>query len=70
MAQNTNRIQTTHVGSLPRTARLQKANLARREGELPEADFQKILTEEVQALLPSKLKPVSILSTTANTATR
>lgn len=56
MAQNTNRIQTTHVGSLPRTERLQKANLARREGELPEADFQKILTEEVQAVVAQQVE--------------
>lgn len=56
MAQNTDHIQTTHVGSLPRTQRLQEANKARREGSLVEADFQQILAEEVQAVVAQQVE--------------
>ncbi|GAA1047100.1 cobalamin-independent methionine synthase II family protein [Rothia amarae] len=56
MAENTTCIQTTHVGSLPRSERLQKANRQRQEGTLAEIDFQKILAEEVQNVVTQQVE--------------
>ena len=53
---NTDRILTTHVGSLPRTDRLREANARRQAGDLPEADFQQILTEEVRAIVTQQVE--------------
>ncbi|MDO4897975.1 MAG: cobalamin-independent methionine synthase II family protein [Rothia sp. (in: high G+C Gram-positive bacteria)] len=48
---NTDKILTTHVGSLPRSQRLLDANAQRQEGTLAESDFQQVLTEEVAAVV-------------------
>lgn len=53
---NTDRILTTHVGSLPRTDRLREANARRQAGDLSEADFQQILTEEVRAIVAQQVE--------------
>lgn len=53
---NTDRILTTHVGSLPRTDRLREANARRQAGDLSEADFQQILTEEVRAIVARQVE--------------
>ena len=53
---NTDRILTTHVGSLPRSERLIRANAARHDGSIDEADFQKILTEETQAVVDRQVE--------------
>lgn len=53
---NTDRILTTHVGSLPRSERLIRANAARRDGSIDEADFQQILTEETQAVVDRQVE--------------
>ena len=52
---NTDRILTTHVGSLPRTDRLREANARRQTGDLSEADFQQILFLTHSYFPPSQL---------------
>ena len=44
-------IRTTHVGSLPRTPELLKANAAHREGSLSDADFTSLLQAEVDGVV-------------------
>ena len=44
-------IRTTHVGSLPRTPELLKANAAHRAGELSDADFTSVLQTEVDGVV-------------------
>ena len=44
-------IRTTHVGSLPRTPELLKANAAHREGSLSDADFTSVLQAEVDGVV-------------------
>lgn len=56
MAQNTNHIQTTHAGSLPRSERLQKANRDCRTGSLSEEDFQSLLSEEVKNVVAQQVE--------------
>lgn len=56
MAINTDRILTSHVGSLPRSLKLQEANAARQAGTLDEADFQSTLAEEVKAVVTQQVK--------------
>ena len=42
------KIETTHVGSLPRTSELLDANKRRSEGRISETEFAQILTDSVQ----------------------
>ena len=44
-------IRTTHVGSLPRTPELLKANAAHRKGELSDADFTSLLQDQVDGVV-------------------
>ena len=53
---STERILTTHVGSLPRSERLLEANGARNIGSLAEEDFQKVLSEEVSAVVKRQVE--------------
>lgn len=53
---NTDKITTTHVGSLPRNERLREANAARQAGTLPEADFQGVLADEVTAVVNKQVE--------------
>lgn len=45
------RILTTHVGSLPRSERLLRANQNRKDHSIAESDFQTILSEEVDTVI-------------------
>lgn len=53
---STDRILTTHVGSLPRPERLLSANTDRQNGSLSEDDFQKVLAEEVEAVVKKQVE--------------
>ncbi len=53
---STDRILTTHVGSLPRPERLLNANNDRKNGSLSEDDFQKVLAEEVEAVVKKQVE--------------
>lgn len=50
MLASSDRVLTTHAGSLPRTDRLLAANAARRDGQAPEG-FTELLADEVTALV-------------------
>lgn len=51
MLNSSDRIRTTHVGSLPRTDELIRANAARGTGEITESDFGRVLTESVDDIV-------------------
>lgn len=51
MLRSTDRIRTTHVGSLPRNEELHRANAERRAGSLSEEDFAPILTRAVDEVV-------------------
>ncbi|MFD1719465.1 cobalamin-independent methionine synthase II family protein [Georgenia deserti] len=55
MLRSTDRIQTTHAGSLPRTRELIEANRAREEGAAP-AGFTDLLRDQVRALVARQLE--------------
>ncbi|WNB87136.1 cobalamin-independent methionine synthase II family protein [Cellulomonas sp. ATA003] len=54
MLRSTDRIQTTHAGSLPRTAELIAANAARAAGEGPEG-FERMLHDQVVGVVQRQL---------------
>ena len=56
MSLSTDRILTTHVGSLPRSLKLQEANAARKAGTLDEADFQSTLADEVKQVVAKQVE--------------
>lgn len=56
MSLSTDRILTTHVGSLPRSLDLQEANAARQAGTLAEADFQVTLADEVKQVVAQQVE--------------
>ena len=71
MKRSEERILTTHVGSLIRPAELMAAGeAARGGGPGAEADYLELLQSVTAEVVKNRPKPVSILSMTANTASR
>lgn len=56
MLNSSDRIRTTHVGSLPRTETLRRANADRQAGSLSEEDFQGILAEGVREIVDRQVQ--------------
>ena len=56
MLNSSDRIRTTHVGSLPRPDALREANAARREGSLSEEDFRSVLTRSVDEVVGKQVE--------------
>lgn len=56
MLNSADRIRTTHVGSLPRTDELIRANARRARGEISEPDFQAVLTESVSDVVEKQVE--------------
>ncbi|WP_178946090.1 cobalamin-independent methionine synthase II family protein [Kocuria sp. TGY1127_2] len=56
MLNSSDRIRTTHVGSLPRTDELIQANAQRGKGEISEPDFQRVLTDSVHEIVGKQVE--------------
>ncbi|MCP3424944.1 cobalamin-independent methionine synthase II family protein [Rothia sp. AR01] len=56
MLNSSDRIRTTHVGSLPRPTALREANAARRDGSLSEEDFRSVLTRSVDEVVARQVE--------------
>ncbi|WP_129360368.1 cobalamin-independent methionine synthase II family protein [Rothia uropygioeca] len=56
MLNSSDRIRTTHVGSLPRTDELIQANVQRGKGEISEPDFQRVLTDSVHEIVGKQVE--------------
>lgn len=56
MLHSTDRFRATHVGSLPRSEEVHRANAARREGNLSEEQFQQVLARGVAEVVDRQVQ--------------
>lgn len=56
MLTSTDRIRTTHVGSLPRTDELIRANARRRDGEIGDEEFRRRLSDSVDEIVARQVE--------------
>lgn len=56
MLHSTDRFRTTHVGSLPRSEEVHRANAARREGSVSEEQFQQVLARGVAEVVDRQVQ--------------
>ena len=56
MLRSTDRIRTTHVGSLPRTDELIQANARRRDGKITDEEFRRTLSASVDDIVARQVE--------------